>query len=46
MTILALWARRIRERDELRNMDAHTRRDLILSPSDIARETEKWFWQK
>jgi uncharacterized protein YjiS (DUF1127 family) len=45
-TKLALWAQRIRERGELRDMDEVARRECSLSPSDISRETDKWFWQK
>jgi uncharacterized protein YjiS (DUF1127 family) len=43
---LALWAQRMRERDEMRDMDPAERRELSLSPGDVSCETDKWFWQK
>lgn len=46
VTTLAVWAQRIRERGELRDMDEVARLECSLSPSDISRETDKWFWQK
>lgn len=44
--MLALWAQRMRERDEMRSMDPAERRELSLSPGEVSRETDKWFWQK
>lgn len=42
---LSLWSRRMCERDELSRMNVIERRDLSLSPCDVEREANKWFWQ-
>lgn len=39
------WQRRARERSELAQLDALTRRDLGLSDSDISHEASKYSWQ-
>jgi uncharacterized protein YjiS (DUF1127 family) len=39
------WLRRARERNELAQLDAWTKRDLGLSDSDIWREAGKHCWQ-
>jgi uncharacterized protein YjiS (DUF1127 family) len=39
------WQARARERHALANLDAHMRRDVGLTESDIQREIDKPFWR-
>lgn len=42
---LIVWQERARERNRLAAMDDFMLRDIGLSRSDVARETNKPFWQ-
>ncbi len=42
---IASWHERLRERGALRAMDDRMLKDVGLSRADIARETQKTFWQ-
>jgi uncharacterized protein YjiS (DUF1127 family) len=39
------WHERSRQRAQLAALDVRLRRDLGLSPADVARESEKPFWR-
>jgi uncharacterized protein YjiS (DUF1127 family) len=43
---LVAWHRRARERAELTQLDAWTKRDLGLSDGDVWREAQKSRWQE
>ena len=43
--LLATWRRRTRQRRELAGLDYRTRRDIGVSPSEVARECAKPFWR-
>lgn len=42
---LELWARRLRERQELARMSERELRDMRASTADVWRETNQWFWR-
>ncbi|MBS0242678.1 MAG: DUF1127 domain-containing protein [Proteobacteria bacterium] len=41
---LQTWRRRLRERDELKELDARQLRDVGLDPEMVKREARKPFW--
>jgi uncharacterized protein YjiS (DUF1127 family) len=41
-----IWLKRVRQRNDLRDLDPHLLRDLGLTPRQAACETQKWFWQE
>jgi len=43
--LLRAWRARMRERDELAQLDDRLLKDMGLSRSDIAVERDKFFWQ-
>jgi uncharacterized protein YjiS (DUF1127 family) len=43
--LLRLWAKRVRERDELARLDHRMLRDIGITPTDIDREYRKPFWR-
>jgi len=43
--LVRLWRSRLRERRELATFDHRMRRDIGVTPSEIARECEKPFWR-
>jgi uncharacterized protein YjiS (DUF1127 family) len=43
--LLGTWRRRVRERKELASLDYRMRRDIGISPSEVAREYAKPFWR-
>lgn len=43
--VMGEWMDRIRERQELRNLDERSLRDIGLSQADVVWEARKPFWQ-
>jgi uncharacterized protein YjiS (DUF1127 family) len=43
--LLGRWRRRVRQRHELANLDYRMRRDIGVTPSEVARECAKPFWR-
>jgi uncharacterized protein YjiS (DUF1127 family) len=43
--LLGTWRRRARERHELAGLDYRMRRDIGVSPSEVARECARPFWR-
>jgi uncharacterized protein YjiS (DUF1127 family) len=39
------WAKRVRDRNELAGLDYRMQRDIGVTPSEIASECQKPFWQ-
>ena len=42
---LRLWGRRMRERQELAQLDDRELRDMRATSADVWRETNEWFWR-
>jgi uncharacterized protein YjiS (DUF1127 family) len=45
VALLGTWRRRARQRQELAGLDHRMRRDIGVSPSEVARECAKPFWR-
>lgn len=45
LRLIRLWHRRAREREQLAYLDLRMLRDIGISPSDAARESDKPFWR-
>jgi uncharacterized protein YjiS (DUF1127 family) len=45
LALVSLWRSRLRERRELATLDHRMRRDIGVTPSDIASECNKPFWR-
>ena len=45
IALLGTWRRRVRQRQELAGLDYRMRRDIGVSPSEVARECAKPFWR-
>ena len=43
--LVSEWYRRIRERNELRELGSRDLADFMCSKADACAETSKWFWQ-
>jgi len=45
VSVLRTWVRRSQDRRMLANMSGHMLDDIGLTPGDIDREVNKYFWQ-
>lgn len=45
-TTLSIWSSRARDRQQLSQMNARMLADIGLNYGDVAREINKFFWQK
>jgi uncharacterized protein YjiS (DUF1127 family) len=45
VAVFGTWRRRVRQRREFAGLDYRMRRDIGVSPSEVARECAKPFWR-
>jgi uncharacterized protein YjiS (DUF1127 family) len=45
VTLVGLWRKRVRDRQELAGLDYRMQRDIGVTPSEIAAECSKPFWR-